>query len=142
MFVEILNHVGGAQSFANRFGKLEDGEAFGQGVFHPGRELRCALLIFDDGFIEKELCLFGAGRIEDVTDIGGDFFTHGDFGDVVLRVLLEVKLASLPGAGRKDGAQSSAQSFVGITGDGLGEFKTAFFEATQEVTPVDFGFGQ
>ncbi|MFT7304572.1 MAG: hypothetical protein ACI8UZ_003430 [Akkermansiaceae bacterium] len=61
-------------------------------------------------------------------DVGCDGKAHGELGDVGLGVLLEVELATLPGAGWKDGFERGFESFVGIAGDGFWEGEAAFFE--------------
>ena len=142
LFVEIFQHVGGAQSLADFFGKLKDGEAFRESCFHPGREFGSGFFVFGDGLFEELFGLFMTRGVEDVTDIRGDFFTHRDFGDVGLSILLKVELAALPWAGRKDGAKGSSQAFVSITGDGFWKFETALLEASKKVMPVDFGLGE
>ena len=99
-------------------------------------------MVFPDRFFQEVLSFFQSGGVEDGADVSGDRDTHGDLGDVGLGVLLKVELATLPRTGGKDGGEGGFEAFVGVAGNGFGEGKAAFFEAEEEVTPVDFGFGE
>ncbi len=52
--------------------------------------------------------------VEDGSDVGGYFAFEVLFGDVLLGVLLEVKLATLPGGGAEASSEGGAQAAVGI----------------------------
>jgi hypothetical protein len=51
--------------------------------------------VFFDALVETHVGLGAVARVEDVADVVGDFLAHGDFGDVGLSVLLEMKLANV-----------------------------------------------
>ena len=118
LFVGGFGEVGGAQAFADGFWEGEDGE---------GEQISG--------------CLEGEG-VKDGADVGGDGIFHFLVGDVGLGVLLEVELAAIPGDGWEDGAEGGFESFVGVAGNGSGDGESAFFEAGEELAPVDFGFGE
>ena len=78
---------------------IEDRKGFGDVVLSPGDELRLILFPFlAEGFEG----FFGVCEVRAVED-GFDLCSDGAFelllGDVVLRVLLEMELATLPGGG-------------------------------------------
>jgi len=138
--VECLAHVGGAQPLAAGFREAESGEAFGDVLLGPGGEFGRALLV---GFHKLGELGFGVGAVfgvEDAADLVGDFLLEILGGDVGLGVLLEVELATLPGAGVEGGAQGGPEPDVGVGGDAVGNAKATLLEAGEEVAPVDFGF--
>ena len=142
LFVGGFGEVGGAQAFADGFWEGEDGEGFGEIFIHPGGEFGSGLGVFEDGGGEQiSGCLEGEG-VKDGADVGGDGIFHFLVGDVGLGVLLEVELAAIPGDGWEDGAEGGFESFVGVAGNGSGDGESAFFEAGEELAPVDFGFGE
>ena len=93
--VDVFTSVGGPGAVPVGFGQGEDAEAFGQVLFGPCRELGLSLPVGVDEVFEA---LFGVGLIvsvEDGFDVGGDLAFEVLFGDVVLRVLLEMKFGSV-----------------------------------------------
>jgi len=111
-------------------------------LLSPGSEFGSG---FPVGFDEFGKLGFGMGvvfGVEDPADVIGDFLLQVLGGNVGLGVLLEVELAALPGAGVEGGAQRGTESDVGVGGDAVGNAEAAFLETGEEVTPVDFGFGE
>ena len=123
-------------------GQLENGERLGDIVLGPTGELRCCVFVGVEEPIEFCLsigCVFG---IEDVSDVVGNLLSHADFRCVLHGVLCEVELTSLPWDGRQDGFASCLESGVIVADDKLDSLHSSLAKRLQEVTPVDFGFGQ
>jgi hypothetical protein len=61
------------------------------------------------------------------------------FGDVVVRILLQVELTPLPRAGVEDGFESGAQSGMGIGDNEVGDANAALFQGSEKLPPMDLG---
>ena len=83
--------------FALRFGQGKDGQAFRHVGFESAGEVGDRLLIFFHDRFEPALGFGQIGRIENGAQGGGDFRPQMDFGHEGHGVLLQVKLAALPG---------------------------------------------
>jgi hypothetical protein len=83
--------------------RLVEIQAYEDGFFGPsGKPWYRILIPFDESFqfLVGRVGVFG---IEQGSQIFGSFLTHGDFRDIVHRVLYEMELASLLGDGGYDG---------------------------------------
>ena len=80
------------------------------------------------------------GSVEDRADIGVDHAAHGQIGEMGSGVLLEVKLAELPGGGVESGAHGGLEAFVGIGGDDdVREADAAPIEGGEKGASMGFG---
>lgn len=122
--------------------QCKDGEGLRQVFFHPGGQPGRGLGVIGGDFLEAT---FGAGPIRSIED-AADGRRHGGAliqpGHVGLGVLLQMKLAALPGHRSKDGGAGRAQPGVVVAGDQLNSMQAALLEAGEEGAPMDFGFAQ
>ena len=107
-------------SFAKSFRQREYRETLGDGIFHPLGQAWSGFSVFFDTLVEAHVGLGAVARVEDLADVVGDFLAHGDFGDVGLSVLLEMKLATLPRRGVESGFERGFKAFVGVGGNQIG----------------------
>lgn len=122
------------------FWQGKDGEAFWDVGFEPVGEVWGGLFVFGgDGF---ELVLSGQQirRIENGSEVVGDFFPHVDFGDEGHGVLLEMELATLPGDTGKASGEGGAETCVVVTDDQAQAVETPGLETGEELAPMDFSF--
>lgn len=139
--VEGLASVGGPCFFTVDFGEREDGEAFGDIGFGQLGELGLGFAIGCDKGGEAGFGMCAVVGVEDSFDIGGNFAFELLFGDVLLRVLLKMKLATLPWSPAEAGFEGGSNSCVGVGGDEVGDAHAAFANAVEEVAPMHLGFG-
>lgn len=84
----------------------------------------------------------GFGRlvdIEDPSEIGDDFRTHGDLRHMGHGILHEVELASLPGRSWHDGLAGCLESGVIVTRDEIDAMQSPLDQALQEIPPMRIG---
>lgn len=80
-----------------RFGKTKDREAFGQIAFQPRRKFRGGLEVFLDRATQITCRRHAIGCVENGSDVRRDLSTHFLMRHIGLRILLQMKLAALPG---------------------------------------------
>ena len=140
--IDPFEWIAGAQAALMGGGKGENREALGQVLFHPCGQLGSGFGLGGHHFFEPGL---GAEAIRTVKD-RADRLGHGSAlipaRHISLGVLLEVKLAALPGHTRKDRLARRGQSLVLIADEELRGVQAALLQAGQEGPPVDFGFAQ
>src|SRR5581483_7093572 len=102
--------VGSAQEFALGFRTGKDGEGFGSVVFDPLSEFRSGVLVFEDESFKAALRLRQIWAVEERAQVLGDFLAEMNFWDHGHGILLEMKLATLPGDAGQAGGQSGAQA--------------------------------
>lgn len=95
-------------------GKGKDAQAFGEIFFSPLSEFGLLILPLFDEDLETFFGVLTGVRVEDGFDFGGDGAFEFLLGDVVLRVLLKVELAALPGACVERGFEGRFESAVGV----------------------------
>jgi hypothetical protein len=93
-------------------------------------------------FIQISFCRGTIRGIEDGTEDFSHFAAHSLPGHVGTGILLQVKLASLPGNTGKDGDPSGFQPLVGIADDELYAIQAPCYQALQDGSPVDFVLAQ
>ena len=89
-------------------------------------KLGADLAYFFDTLVETHVGLGAVARVEEVADVVSDFLAHGDFGDVGLSVLLEMKLATLPRRSVESGFERGFKAFVGVGGNQIGNADASF----------------
>jgi hypothetical protein len=140
--VDAFGGVGSAQALAVFFWKREDGEAFREVLLQPAGELRSGLAVFGHHSFEEGLGEWAGLSLKDFADFCGDVRTHGELGNVVGGVLLEMELAALPRHGREVSGESLAQAWVIVADDEADAAEAAFQERAEKVAPVNMGFGE
>ena len=78
-------------------GQGEDGQSFGDVFLHPGGQLGGRLLVAAHQFAQPSLGGRSIGAGKHAADLGGNPGAVIDLGNVGLGVLLQMKLATLPG---------------------------------------------
>ena len=140
--IHAFHRIGGAKFFLVFDRQGENGEALGQIFLHPRGKFRGAFGVKEDDFLESD---FGGGATEAVKDAAygaGDFGALIEAGHIGLGVLLEVKLAALPGNAGEDGGPGGLEAEVIVAGDELDAAETALNEALKEGPPVDLGLAE
>jgi len=94
------------------------------------------------GLLEEAISLNPVRSVEDSSDVSGYLLTESLLRDVGLGVLLQVKLAALPGDIGEDSLPSSSHPRMVIANDQADSMKAPSREALQEVPPVDLSLGE
>ena len=132
-----LQRVGGAQPFLVGHRQGEDGQAQRQIFLHPGGQFGRALGVVRDDLLEPQLGSGTAGTVKDAADGTGDLGALIQPRDMGLGVLLEVKLATLPGHGGKDRRAGGLEPGMIVAGDVGDATQAALKEALEEGAPVE-----
>jgi hypothetical protein len=139
-FIHALEWIGGAQAALVRAGKGEGGQALRQVFLHPDGEFGGGGGVFGDDPLETGL---GGEAIRTIED-GADGLRDGGAliqpRHVSLGVLLEVKLAALPGDAWEHGLAGGPQAFVVITDEQQGGREAPLLQAGEKGAPMDLGF--
>ena len=135
--IHTFHRIGGAKFFLVLDRQGEDGEAVGQIFLHPGGEFRGAFGVKEDDFLESNFGGRATGTVKDAADGAGDFGALIEAGHIGLSVLLEMKLAALPGNAGEDGGAGGLEPEVIVAGDDLDPAEAALNEALKEGPPVD-----
>jgi hypothetical protein len=139
-FIHALEWIGGAQAALVLAGKGEGGEALRQVFLHPGGEFGGGGGVFGDDHLEAGLGGEAVRAIEHRADGLGDGGALIQPGHISLGVLLEMKLAALPGHAREDRLPGGPETFVVITDEPQGGRETALLQAGEKAAPMDLGF--
>lgn len=142
LLTEPFGGIGSAHPDAVFFGQGEDGEAFWDVLFEPGREFRGGFAVLGDDGFELGLSLPEGLRLEDLAQFGCDVGTEGYLGNVVEGILLEMELAALPEDAGKAGGSGGAQAGMIIADDEGDSMEAALLQGTQEVAPVSLGLAE
>ena len=94
-------------------GKAEDRQSFREIAFHPVRQASGLRLIFLDRLSQPGFCGGSIRCREDDADIIGHFTEHALSGYVSLRILLQMKLAALPGNATENSLTGRSQTGMG-----------------------------
>ncbi len=113
-------------------GQVEDCKALSQISRSPGGQLRVADLPVFECSVEQPLCLMGIGCIEDAAYLSGHWRALVQATDVALRVVLQVKLATLPGHAGKHRLARCFKARMVIAGDELDPSQAALNQAVQK----------
>ena len=140
--VDAFEGVGGSEFDAVGRGKGEDGKALGEVVLHPGGEFWGGEGVGGSHFFEAKAGGIKVGGVKDSSDVLGDLGPEIQAGDVSLGVLLEMKLASLPGDGWEDGGSCGAEAGMVVADDEGDAVKAALLEAGEELAPVGLGLAE
>ena len=117
-------------------------EAVGHVSLHPGAQLRCALCIFVHGLAQTALGIQPIRRFEDGPQIGGYLAAHLEPRHIVTGILLQMKLAALPGQAGKAGLPRRFQAGM-IVADQLAHVgQSARPQAGEKVSPVHLRFAR
>ena len=109
--IDAFQSVGGAQAFLVRLRQAQNGQALRQIFFHPGGQLGRARGIPGYDFLEAAVGTGAIRAVENAADGGGDGGAFVQAGHIGLGVLLEMKLAALPGNGREDGGAGTKTNY-------------------------------
>src|SRR5690606_19894073 len=123
-------------------GEREDRHALRQRLSGPRGELRRLRLILRDEALEQALGFCGVRRVEDIADRGGDRLSHVLSRHVGARVLLQMKLAALPGNRREDRLARRLQPRMIVRDKQLYTVQSAVLQIDQELSPMHFRFRQ
>lgn len=140
--INAFERIAGPQAALMLAREGEGGKALRNIFFHPTGQFWRRLCVLGDDLLEA--CLGGqpVWAIEDGADGLGDGGALIQAGHISLGILLEMKLAALPGNARKHRLAGGPESFVVITDEQERGMQTALLEAGQEGAPMDFGFAQ
>ena len=117
--IDAFEAVGGAQARPLRQRQLEDRKAFRQVVLGPLGELGCIGAPRLDRLLQEALGLGAIRGIEDRPNPLRHGFALIEAGDIGLGVLLQVKLAALPGNAGQRFASMQAVAFMTLGAHGI-----------------------
>ena len=133
---DLLQHIAGPDSASMLLRKTEHGQPFWNGSFEPVGQARSTVGILQDNLSQLDLGLFTVWRIENRSNVCCNRFAHLLAQHILASVLLQMKLAPLPGNAGKHRLAGVAQSAVIITDDQLHTTQAAFDQALKELPPV------
>ena len=140
--IDAFERIAGAQTALMGAGEGEDGKTLREVFFHPSGQFWGGGGVTGYHFFEARLGSEAVRTIEDRADglgHGGALIQTRHIG---LGILLQMKLATLPGHGREDGLPGGGQTLVVVADDELWGMQAALLQARQEGAPMDFGFAE
>ena len=140
--VDAFEHIGSSQPASVGGREGEDGQVLRNVLLQPGCQFGGGFLVFGESLLQQLLSGGAIGSVEDAADVGGDLFSHADFGHVMDSILVQMELAALPGDAWEDSLTGGLQSGVIVAGNELHAVHAAFSEGSEEFPPMDFGLGE
>ena len=137
-----FERVGGAQAAVVGAGKGKDGEALREVFLHPRGELGGGFGVGGGDLLEPGLGGESVRAIEDGADVARDGGTLVHARHMRLGVLLEMKLAALPGDARKDGLAGGDEAFMIIADEQPGGMETPLLQVGEKGAPMNLRFAE